>query len=211
MKYNLDGVEYKVDIQRKNNKNIYVRIKEDLTIQVSARKFTTKKEIKSLLDNNQEFLRKTISKRKKENNKKNQFLIFGEPYEIVVMPQFKNIKMVDKVIYTPDENKLDKWLKKEMKRIFEDRVRINYMRFTENIPYPEVKIRTMKTRWGVCNRKKRYITLNGNLIKESIDKLDYVIIHELSHFVHFDHSKEFWAVVAKYCPKYKQIRKDLRE
>ena len=32
MKYNLDGVEYKVDIQRKNNKNIYVRIKEDLTI-----------------------------------------------------------------------------------------------------------------------------------------------------------------------------------
>ena len=211
MKYNLDGVEYKVDIQRKNNKNIYVRIKEDLTIQVSARKFTTKKEIKSLLDNNQEFLRKTISKRKKENNKKNQFLIFGEPYEIVVMPQFKNIKMVDKVIYTPDENKLDKWLKKEMKRIFEDRVRINYMRFTENIPYPEVKIRTMKTRWGVCNRKKRYITLNSNLIKESIDKLDYVIIHELSHFVHFDHSKEFWAVVAKYCPKYTQIRKDLRE
>lgn len=211
MKYNLDGVEYKVDIQRKNNKNIYVRIKEDLTIQVSARKFTTKKEIKSLLDNNQEFLRKTISKRKKENNKKNQFLIFGEPYEIVVMPQFKNIKMVDKVIYTPDENKLDKWLKKEMKRIFEDRVRINYMRFTENIPYPEVKIRTMKTRWGVCNRKKRYITLNSNLIKESVDKLDYVIIHELSHFVHFDHSKEFWAVVAKYCPKYKQIRKDLRE
>lgn len=211
MKYNLDGVEYKVDIQRKNNKNIYVRIKEDLTIQVSARKFTTKKEIKSLLDNNQEFLRKTISKRKKENNKKNQFLIFGEPYEIVVMPQFKNIKMVDKVIYTPDENKLDKWLKKEMKRIFEDRVRINYIRFTENIPYPEVKIRTMKTRWGVCNRKKRYITLNSNLIKESIDKLDYVIIHELSHFVHFDHSKEFWAVVAKYCPKYKQIRKDLRE
>jgi predicted metal-dependent hydrolase len=211
MKYNLDGVEYKVDIQRKNNKNIYVRIKEDLTIQVSARKFTTKKEIKSLLDNNQEFLRKTISKRKKEEGKKNQFLIFGEPYEIVVMPQFKNIKMVDKVIYTPDENKLDKWLKKEMKRIFEDRVRINYMRFTENIPYPEVKIRTMKTRWGVCNRKKRYITLNSNLIKESIDKLDYVIIHELSHFVHFDHSKEFWAVVAKYCPKYKQIRKDLRE
>lgn len=211
MKYNLDGNEYKVDIQRKNNKNIYVRIKEDLTIQVSARKFTTKKEIKALLDNNQDFLRKTIAKRKKDNNKKNQFLIFGEPYEVVVMPQFKNIKMVDKVIYTPDETKLEKWLKKEMKRIFEDRVRLNYMKFTENIPYPEVKIRTMKTRWGVCNRKRRYITLNSNLIKETIDKLDYVIIHELSHFVHFDHSKEFWAVVAKYCPKYKQIRKDLRE
>ena len=168
MKYNLDGVEYKVDIQRKNNKNIYVRIKENLTIQVSARKFTTKKEIKSLLDNNQEFLRKTISKRKKENNKKNQFLIFGEPYEIVVMPQFKNIKMVEKVIYTPDENKLDKWLKKEMKRIFEDRVRINYMRFTENIQYPEVKIRTMKTRWGVNNVTKKIITFTKTNLLQRI-------------------------------------------
>ena len=211
MKYILDGEEYKVDIQRKNNKNIYVRIKEDLTIQVSARKFTTKKEIKTLLDNNQDFLRKTINKRKKEQIKNDKFLIFGEEYEIVVMPQFKNIKMVDKVIYTPDPTKLDKWLKKEIKRIFEDRVRINYVRFEEKIPYPEVKIRSMKTRWGVCNRKKRYITLNSNLIKETIDKLDYVIIHELSHFVHFDHSKDFWSLVAKYCPKYKQIRKDLRE
>ena len=211
MKYILDGEEYKVDIQRKNNKNIYVRIKEDLTIQVSARKFTTKKEIKALLDNNQDFLRKTIEKRKKEKIKKDKFLIFGEEYEVVVMPQFKNIKMVDKIIYTPDPAKLDKWLKKEIKRIFEDRVRINYVKFEEKIPYPEVKIRSMKTRWGVCNRKKRYITFNSNLIKETIDKLDYVIVHELSHFVHFDHSKDFWALVAKYCPKYKQIRNELRE
>ena len=211
MKYILDGEEYKVDIQRKNNKNIYVRIKEDLTIQVSARKFTTKKEIKALLDNNQDFLRKTIEKRKKEKIKKDKFLIFGEEYEVVVMPQFKNIKMVDKIIYTPDPAKLDKWLKKEIKRIFEDRVRINYVKFEEKIPYPEVKIRSMKTRWGVCNRKKRYITLNSNLIKETIDKLDYVIVHELSHFVHFDHSKKFWNTVEKYCPEYKLVRKELKD
>ena len=43
MKYILDDIEYIVEIQRKNNKNIYVRINDDLTIQVSARKFTTKK------------------------------------------------------------------------------------------------------------------------------------------------------------------------
>ena len=106
---------------------------------------------------------------------------------------------------------LEKWYKDEIVRIFDERYVYVFNHFKENIKSPILKIRDMKTRWGVCNRKKRYITLNSNLIKESIDKLDYVIIHELSHFVHFDHSKEFWAVVAKYCPKYKQIRKDLRE
>ena len=69
----------------------------------------------------------------------------------------------------------------------------------------------MTTRWGVCNKKTKTITLNSELIKYSIDKLDYVIIHELSHFIHFNHSKEFWLLVSKYCPRYKEIRKELRD
>ena len=211
MKYILDNKEYDVEIIKKRNKKTYVRDKEDLTIHITTNFFATKKEIKNLLDNNHDFLRGAIEKRIKEREKENGFYIFGEKYDVIVMPQFKNIKMVDKVIYTPDATKLDAWLKKETRRIFEDRVRYNYQKFEESIPFPTVKIRKMKTRWGVCNKKREYITLNSNLIKETIDKLDYVIIHELSHFVHFNHSKEFWALVGKYCPKHKEIRKELRE
>lgn len=211
MKYNLDNKEYTVEIIKKRNKKTYVRVKEDLTINVTTNFFATKKEIKNLLDNNNDFLRNAIDRRLREQEKNNGFYIFGEKYDIVVMPQFKNIKMVDKVIYTPDKSKLDSWLKKETKRIFEDRVRFNYQKFDESIPFPTVKIRKMKTRWGVCNKRQEYITLNSNLIKETVDKLDYVIIHELSHFVHFNHSKEFWLLVSKYCPKYKTIRKELRK
>ena len=69
----------------------------------------------------------------------------------------------------------------------------------------------MKTRWGVCNKRDTSITLNANLMKEKIECLDYVIVHELSHFVHFNHSKEFWNTVEKYCPYYKKIRKSLKE
>ena len=211
MKYILDNKEYDVEIIKKRNKKTYVRVKEDLTIHITTNFFATKKEIKNLLDNNHDFLRGAIEKRIKEKEKENGFYIFGEKYDVIVMPQFKNIKMVDKIIYTPDATKLDAWLKKETRRIFEDRVRYNYQKFEESIPFPTVKIRKMKTRWGVCNKKREYITLNSNLIKETIDKLDYVIIHELSHFVHFNHSKEFWALVGKYCPKHKEIRKELRE
>ena len=76
---------------------------------------------------------------------------------------------------------------------------------------PTLKIRSMKTRWGVYNRVKHNITLNSHLIEYEIDKIDYVIIHELSHVIHFDHSKNFWNLVSKYCPNYKQMRKDLKE
>ena len=69
----------------------------------------------------------------------------------------------------------------------------------------------MKTRWGVCNRKNITVTLNLELIKYDLNKVDYVIVHELSHFVHFNHSKNFWNTVSKYCPKYKQIKKELKE
>ena len=56
-------------------------------------------------------------------------------------------------------------------------------------------IRKMKTRWGVCNYKTKRVTLNFNLIKKDIKYLDYVIVHELSHLLYPNHSKNFWKYV----------------
>ena len=69
----------------------------------------------------------------------------------------------------------------------------------------------MSTRWGVFNRKLKRVILNSLLIRYPLEALDYVIIHELSHFVHFDHSKAFWTEVSKYSPRYKEIRKLLKD
>ena len=69
----------------------------------------------------------------------------------------------------------------------------------------------MTTRWGVCNTKSKVITLNTELFKYDIECLDYVVIHELSHLVHANHSKEFWNVVSKYCPNYKILRNKLKD
>ena len=83
--------------------------------------------------------------------------------------------------------------------------------FDEDIPFPKLKIRNMKTRWGVCNRRDNSVTLNSKLIHYSLNEIDYVIVHELSHFVHFDHSREFWNTVCKYMPDYKKAVKVLKE
>jgi len=211
MIYRLDDEDYEVEILKKGNKNTYVRVKEDLTIQVTTNHFATKHDIKNLLDRNQDFLRKTLGKREIEKQKDDDFYFLGKKFDIVVVPILKNIELDGNKLYVPDKSLLDKWLKKQTLTIFEERLKYNYDLFEENIPYPHLRIRSMKTRWGVCNRKNLIVTINSKLIKETMDKIDYVIIHELSHLVHFNHSRDFWEVVDKYCPKYKRIRKDLRE
>ena len=210
MKYLLNDKEYTVVIVRKNNKNTYIRVKEDGKIYVTTNYFVTTGQIKKLLNNHSDDILKMLNNCQKKQEQNKQFYYLGKPYDIIYM---SNIKMewMGSRIYVKDEKTLNRWLKKEMFSLYEQELNKIYNMFEENIPYPNLKIRYMKTRWGVCNRKNNNVTINSELIKYDIEKLDYVIVHELSHFVHFNHSSSFWGVVSKYCPDYKRIRKELKE
>ena len=208
--YKLDGQTYNVLVVKKNNKNTYIKIKDDLTIYVTTNYLTSKREVKTILDNEKDFLRKALSRARKKLEKEELFYYLGEKYDIILVP-FENTEASNGKIYVKDEKTLEKWLKKETKRIFLERLEYNYNLFDEDIPFPKLKIRSMKTRWGVCNKRDNSVTLNSKLIKYSLDQLDYVIIHELSHFVHFDHSKEFWETVRMHMPDYKKAVAILKE
>lgn len=208
--YKLDGEKYNVEMVIKNNKNTYIKVKEDLTIYVTTNMFTTKRMVKNLLDEQQDFLRKVISKMKNRNEKEAEFYYLGEKYDIIKVP-FDKLEIDDNKIYVSDEKELQKWLKKKTLEVFEERLNYCYQLFEENIPFPKLKIRKMKTRWGVCNRRDLSVTLNSKLIRYNTFIIDYVVIHELSHLVHFDHSREFWKTVEKYMPNYKKAVKVLKE
>ncbi len=208
--YKLDGDIYNVLVVKKNNKNSYIKIKDDLTIYVTTNYLTTKGEVKRMLDNEKDFLKRSLSRARKKMEKDELFYYLGQKYDIILVP-FENTEVYDDKIYVKDMKALDKWLKKEMKRIFSERLEYNYDLFDEDIPFPKLKIRSMKTRWGVCNKRDNSITLNSKLIRYSIHEIDYVIIHELSHFVHFDHSKEFWETVRMHMPDYKKSVLILKE
>lgn len=210
MKYIIDKEEYEVVITRKNNKNTYIRIKEDMKIYVSTNYFVTNGQVKKILDRNIEYLKNTIPKVERKKEKTDFFYYLGHKYDIIIMPG-EDVSVIDNIIYVDSLDKLEKWYLKEAKKIFQERLDAIYPMFEERIPYPKLRIRKMKTRWGVCNRKNMTVTLNLELMKYDLTKVDYVIVHELSHFVHFNHSKSFWNTVSKYCPKYKQIKKELKE
>ncbi|MCM1371142.1 MAG: M48 family metallopeptidase [Clostridium sp.] len=210
MKFEIDGKLYNVIVVRKNNKNSYIRVKDDLTIQVTTSYFVTTKYIEKMLKDNALYLRKIISK-KLEQNSKSTYDYLGNSYEIIICNLFDKIEFTQDKIIIPSEKEFNKYIKNKTLELFKERLDYNYNKFEENIPYPCLKIRNMKTRWGVCNIRDNSITLNSKLIEKKIEALDYVIIHELSHFIHFNHSASFWALVSKYEPNYKDIRKYLRD
>lgn len=72
---------------------------------------------------------------------------------------------------------------------------------------PVLKVRQMKTRWGVCVPAKRQITFSLRLAEKPSAAVEYVVLHEYAHFVRADHSPAFWAVVARYMPDYKARRR----
>lgn len=72
-----------------------------------------------------------------------------------------------------------------------------------------VSIRGQRTRWGSCSPSGR-ISLNWRLIQLPPSVCDYVLLHELTHLVHMNHSKRFWREVERVCPTYREARAWLR-
>ena len=211
MEFIVEEEKYPIIIKMKNNKNTYIRVNNKLEIIVTTSYYTTDSCIIKLIKENKKTIEKMLKRQKKEKLKEEQFYYLGIKYDIIIVPTMDHVEVNEGRIFTKNQKMLDRWYQREIETIFTKRLEQNYKLFKEKIPYPTLKLRKMKTRWGVCNKKKQSITLNINLMRESIECLDYVIVHELSHFVHFNHSKEFWDTVSKYCNNYKEIRKKLKE
>jgi len=78
-----------------------------------------------------------------------------------------------------------------------------------NVKTADVMWDNSKTRWGVCTSKKVVkINIRSVMLPEYL--FDYIIIHELCHLIHFNHSQKFWQEVEKYCPEFKQYKQDIK-
>ena len=77
------------------------------------------------------------------------------------------------------------------------------------LPLRKIFIKNLKSRWGSCSEKGN-LNFNYKIIFLPPDVADYIVVHELCHIKEFNHSKNFWAEVAKTLPKYAALRKELR-
>lgn len=77
------------------------------------------------------------------------------------------------------------------------------------LSYRRVAVKNMKTRWGSCSRKKN-LNFHYRLLLLPLALADYVIVHELCHLKHLNHSKRFWDLVACAAPDHRKRRRELR-
>lgn len=88
--------------------------------------------------------------------------------------------------------------------------RAEYFAGLVGVTYGRITIRSQHTRWGSCSAKGN-LNFNCLLMLCPEEVRDYVVIHELCHRKHLNHSADFWAEVERYCPDYRIHRKWLKD
>ncbi|MFI3326751.1 MAG: SprT family zinc-dependent metalloprotease [Clostridia bacterium] len=117
-----------------------------------------------------------------------------------ILKHLEIIKNIEK----PKEFLDNREVREKALRIFTEIIDEIYPIFnTMGITYPVLKIRTMKSKWGSCIPSKNQITLNTKLIEYDYKFIEYVVLHEFCHFIHPNHSKDFYKLVEKLMPDYK--------
>ena len=206
MKYMFDDINLDVVIERKKIKNIYFRIKEDLKLYISCGYLCSDKYIEKLLNDNKNSIIRMYNNMLNKVSIKNNIYYLGSKMNYI----YSDKVYIDGLnIYGPSIEVINDYLEKNCLDIFKNRLDRLMIQF-EDLPKFRLRIRHMKTRWGVCNRSSMTVTLNTELIHKDVSLIDYVIVHELCHFKYMDHSKNFWMEVEKYYPYYKLARKRLK-
>lgn len=210
MNIKINNKIYNVEIIYKNNKNMYLRIKDDLKIVVTAPLKISEKKIQKFVESNIDYISKVIIQKEEVLAKKqDKFQYLGKLYDICYINERKIFLGDEKALIGKNVN-IDNWYKKNAIEVFENYYNSCFQNFKEAKYKPLLKIRKMKGKWGVCNITNKTITLNLELIKLNPKYLIYVIYHELCHLKHPNHSKDFWTLVEKYVPNYKQIKKEMK-
>ena len=118
--------------------------------------------------------------------------------------------MKDTTDFKRKEKVINKWFAKKQVEVFLEICKEIYPLFRLlGVKYPLVKIRNMKSRWGSCQPQRGIITLNAKMIAAPREAIEYVVLHEFAHFIHPNHSKDFYGLVEKLMPDWKERKKML--
>ena len=215
---------------RKKVKNINLRVRMDGTVAVSAPPRAPQNTISAFVQSQSSFIhsaQQKFSQRDAESPQEKSYVsgehlrIWGRNLELnVVVGQPESVVNDGEYITLTVRDGSD-WAKKNrlMQRYLEEIFRAECARLVaETTPKfekygvctPELKLRDMKTRWGTCHTRKGIITLNKRLLAFDRDCLDYVVMHEFCHFLHPNHSKQFYDCLAGFMPDWQVRKRKLR-
>lgn len=218
----LSGVPLSYTLERKNVKNLNLRIYPDGSVRVSANRRVPIREIEAFLIGHEDFIRNAQSRFREQPQAAPQQYVtgerlpfLGEALELQVVSgereaaALENGKLVLTLKNPEDFSRREKLVNRfwdtQCQAVFPEILQECYPLFQDlGVPYPTLRIRSMKSRWGSCLPGKGIITLSKQLLAAPRECIRYVVVHEYCHFLHPNHGKGFHALLADRMPDWKE-------
>ena len=224
-KIKLKDSEISYKLIRKKIKNMYLRVRDGMVI-VTANERIPKKTVDQFVQSNAVYIREHLEIRKPEAERTH----YSDGMKDMILGRERTVRFIqgksyaydfsaDPVMITvkdPDDSGSNEIIYKKALRLFTEALLLEICR--EYYPYfkpygiafPKVSFRQMTSRWGSCRPQKQAITLNTALVKVPRRAVEYIVVHEFTHFLHPDHSVRFYEAVARVMPDWKERRQLLR-
>ena len=229
-----------INIKHKNidiDANVVYRKRKSITIQIKPKYEVTiispygvpKKILKDLLIQKGDWILKKFEEYKsveylfkeKEFIDGEKFMYLGSEYKLKIINEINEEVLIDEgylIVKVKSADKeyirkmLKKWYKSESERLVSERLvyckeKFKYMK---QLTPSKLKVKEQKKRWGTCT-SKRAIYINSKISMAKIEAIDYILVHEFSHLVHMNHSKDFYKLVKEIMPNYKEEEKWLKD
>lgn len=205
-------------------KNMYILIRNGKVI-VKAPNNISENRIKDFINSKEDWINKKLKEFEKKSFKEKSY-VSGEVFKILGNDYILNIEYGDfeKASVNLDNGYINICVSEncetaKIKELIEKMYykialmivdkSVNMWKNILKIAPDVVVIKKLKTAWGKCNSKRK-ITINPDLMKYDQRVIDYVVLHEFCHLRYMNHSKDFWNMVGKFMPNYKDLKKELK-
>lgn len=201
----------------KDVKNINIRIKRSGTVDVSAPRRADPRLADGFVIKKAEFIlraKKRLAARVATED--GGVLLFGKPLTILYKNGKKSALLEgDTLTLTlPDPTDtaraaaaLDGYIREQLLLAVDKTCRAYFPYFAAlGYPYPVIRLRKMTSRYGTCHTKKHIITISTTLARSPLPLLEFVVLHELVHFIHPNHSPAFYKELSTLMPDWKARR-----
>ena len=208
-------------IVKTNRRSISIIITKEGKVVVRAPKKISAEYILNFVKEKEKWIDKKLKLINEVNVKNNkylnyeEFLFCGASYKLLFIDKLKKIELCNNNILCPvindkDQliNKLKRWYMKTASQILNER--LEYFARLMQLNYKSLTISNSKNRWGSCD-KLGNLKLNFRVVMLPHKVIDYIIVHELSHLVEFNHSKNFYKIINSVIIDYKYQQKILKE
>lgn len=226
----LNGRTIEYDFERKNVKNLNLRIKADQSVYVSANHTVSEKDIQDFLQSKSGYILKALDRyaemaklasKPKMYVDGESFRILGHDLRLKVMQGKKNSAVSDEIyvfltVKDPSDSDMkkrtmDNWIKNQCQKHVQEVCESVYRKFQKyGVDFPVLRFRNMVSRWGSCQPKRKILTFNIALIEAPLSCIEYVVTHEFVHFLQPNHSRKFYQYLSMFMPDWKD-RKNLLE